>query len=187
MNINPQLGAQFTSMQATADFLGNGAIEVNMYETEIFDLVRRSSPIMERIKAEPATGHPHRFFEETAINQGAFSDPRTISYTPGGPSRSERVLYIKAMANGSNFGLFDVLGNLDEWCYNPDPPHSDVCDCRASRGAECRKVRLVSVRGGSYFQPEGHLTVVGFNSTLDSFDPGESWRYIGFRVARSVP
>src|SRR5580698_4647651 len=96
------------AMQATADYLGNGAIEVNMYETEIFDLVRRSSPIMERIKAEPANGHPHRFFEETAIGQGAFSDPRTISYTAGGPTRQERVIYIKAMVNGSNFGLFDV-------------------------------------------------------------------------------
>lgn len=108
MTINPELGAQFASMQAAADFLGNGAIEVNMYETEIFDLVRRSSPIMERTKAEPATGHPHRFFEQTAINQGAFSDPRTISYTPGGPTRQEDVIYIKAIVNGSNFGLFDV-------------------------------------------------------------------------------
>src|SRR5579872_7545974 len=97
MGINPELGAQFASMGAAADFLGNGAIEVNMYETEIFDLVRRSSPIYDRVKAEPATGHPHRFFEETAINQGAASDPRTIAYTPGGPTRVERVLYIKAM------------------------------------------------------------------------------------------
>ena len=109
MSINPALGAQFVgSMDAAADFLGNGAIEVNMYETEIFDLVRRSSPIMERVRAEPANGHPHRFFEESAIAQGAFTDPRTISYSPGGPTRSEKVIYIKAMVNGSNFGLFDV-------------------------------------------------------------------------------
>lgn len=108
MKVNPSLGAQFTSMDAAADFLGNGAIEVNMYEKEIFDLVRRSSPIMDRIRAEPANGHPHRYFEETAINQGAFSDPRTIAYTPGGPTRQERVIFIKAIVNGSNFGLFDV-------------------------------------------------------------------------------
>ncbi|QEL14779.1 hypothetical protein [Limnoglobus roseus] len=108
MKINPEQGVQFATMQAAADYLGNGAIEVNMYENEIFDLVRRSSPIMERVRAEPATGHPHRFFEETAIAQGAFSDPRTISYSAGGPTRQERVLYIKAMVNGSNFGLFDV-------------------------------------------------------------------------------
>jgi hypothetical protein len=109
MTINPTGGAQFVdSIQAAADFLGNGAIEVNMYETEIFDLVRRSSPIMERIKAEPANGHPHRFFEQSAIAQGQATDPRNITYTPGGPTRQEKVIYIKAMVNGSNFGLFDV-------------------------------------------------------------------------------
>src|SRR5579884_1257700 len=108
MDINTELGAHFASFQAAADFLGNGAIEVNMYETEIFDLVRRSSPIIDRVKAEPATGHPHRWFEETAIGQGAFTDPRTISYSPGGPTRQEDVLYIKALVNGTNFGLFDV-------------------------------------------------------------------------------
>lgn len=109
MTIKPEHGAQFVeSMSAAADFLGNGAIEVNMYETEIFDLVRRSSPIMERIKAEPANGHPHRFFEQSAIAQGAFTDPRSISYSAGGPTRTEKVIYIKGMVNGSNFGLFDV-------------------------------------------------------------------------------
>ena len=109
MTINPTSGPQFVeSMNAAADFLGNGAIEVNMYETEIFDLVRRSSPVMERFKAEPANGHPHRFFEQSAIGQGAFTDPRSISYSAGGPTRQEKVIYIKAMVNGSNFGLFDV-------------------------------------------------------------------------------
>lgn len=109
MPIDPQLGAQFVeSMQAAADYLGTGAIEVPMYETEIFDLVRRSSPIMERTRAIPANGHPHRYFEETGINAGAFSDPRTISYTAGGPTRVERYAPIKAQVNGSNFGLFDA-------------------------------------------------------------------------------
>ena len=108
MSIDITSGPQFADMKATADYLGTGAIEVNMYETEIFDLVRRSSPVMERIAAVPATGHPHRYFEETAIQQGAFSDPRTISYSAGGPTRVERYAPIKAIVNGSNFGLFDV-------------------------------------------------------------------------------
>jgi hypothetical protein len=106
--INPEIGAQFASMGAAADYLGNGAIEVNMYETEIFDLVRRSSPIIDRVRAEPATGHPHRWFEETAIAQAQATDPRTISYSAGGPTRQEDVLYIKALVNGTNFGLFDT-------------------------------------------------------------------------------
>jgi len=99
---------QFIDMSASADYLGNGAIEVNKYETEIFDMVRRSSPIMDRLPAVPATGHPHRYFEETAIGQGQFSDPRTVAYSPTGPTRVERFVPIKAVVNGSNFGLFDV-------------------------------------------------------------------------------
>ena len=49
-----------------------------------------------------------RLAEETAIGQGQFTDPRTISYTATGPTRQEDVIYIKALVNGSNFGLFDV-------------------------------------------------------------------------------
>jgi hypothetical protein len=87
----------------------------------------------------------------------------------------------------NDLGLFDVLGNLSEWCHNPDPPHNEGCDCRAARGADCRKTRLVSVRGGSYFVAEGGLTVVGYSPTLDRVYPNEAFRYVGFRVVRSVP
>ena len=87
----------------------------------------------------------------------------------------------------NDLGLFDALGNLLEWCQNPDPPHDLQCDCPAARGAECRKVRFVSVRGGSFSQPEGGLTVAGYSPSLDRLFPGEAFRYIGFRVVRMVP
>ncbi|WP_293857245.1 hypothetical protein [uncultured Alsobacter sp.] len=100
--------AQFATLQAAADFLGNGAIEVNMYEREILDLVRRSSPVLQRINKVPATGHPHRYFEQTAIATAAFTDPRTIAPTPTSPTRVERSAMIKALTNQTNFSLFDV-------------------------------------------------------------------------------
>ena len=87
----------------------------------------------------------------------------------------------------NDYGLFDALGNLLEWCTNPDPPHDETCDCRAARGAHCRKVRLVSMRGGSFYQPEGGLTVTAYSPTLDRLSPEEAWHFIGFRIARSEP
>jgi hypothetical protein len=59
--------AQFLDLHAAADFLGPGAIEVNRYQTEITDIVRRRGALGQRIKQVPATGHPSRFFEQTAI------------------------------------------------------------------------------------------------------------------------
>gem|GEM_PF-2953552 len=35
------MNAQFTDINATADYIGPGAIEVPIYQTEILDLVRR--------------------------------------------------------------------------------------------------------------------------------------------------
>lgn len=99
----------FVDIAAAADFLGPGAIELNRYQTEITDLVRRRGPFGQRIKQMPATGHPSRFFEQTAINAAAaFVDPRTISPTAGTPTRLERTLPLKALVSQINFSLFDV-------------------------------------------------------------------------------
>ena len=61
------MNAKFTEIHAAADYIGPGAIEVPMYQTEITDLVRRRGLFGQRIKQVPATGHPSRYFEETAI------------------------------------------------------------------------------------------------------------------------
>lgn len=100
--------ANFLSLQAAADFLGNGAIEINMYETEIMDLVRRSTPAIQRFDDPPATGHPHRYFEQTAIAVAATTDPRNIVPSATGPTRVERSALIRAMTNQTNLSLFDV-------------------------------------------------------------------------------
>jgi hypothetical protein len=99
----------FVDIAAAADFLGPGAIEVNRYQTEITDLVRRRGAFGQRIKQVPATGHPSRYFEQTAINAAAaFVDPRAIAPTAGTPARTERVVPLKALVSQINFSLFDV-------------------------------------------------------------------------------
>lgn len=104
--------AQFMDLHAAADFLGPGAIEINRYQTEIFDIVRRRGVFGQRIKQVPATGHPSRFFEQTAINSPsaaqAFVDPRNIVATVGAPTRVERSVPLKALVSQINYNLFDL-------------------------------------------------------------------------------
>ncbi len=84
--------AKFLDLHAAADFLGPGAIEINRYQTEITDIVRRRGVFGQRIKQVPATGHPSRFFEETAIPSPtatqAFVDPRNMQPTFQTPTRA---------------------------------------------------------------------------------------------------
>lgn len=95
------------SLDGAADFLGTGAIEVPEFEREIFDVLRRSSIPLQRIKATRATGHPHRYFEQTALAAAAAVDPRNLSATSTGPTRVERPAFIKAVTAQSNLSLFD--------------------------------------------------------------------------------
>jgi hypothetical protein len=99
---------QIARLMASADYLGNGAIETNRYETEIADIVRRESLFLQRVDRKPATGHPHRYFDQSAIATAAFTDPRNISPTATGPTRNERTVFIKAITAQTNFGLFDT-------------------------------------------------------------------------------
>ena len=106
--------ATFESIQAAADYLGPGAIEVNRYQTEILDMVRRRFVLGQRINQTPATGQPSRYFEQVAIPQAAFSDPRALTATAGQPQRQERVLMLKAITGQINYGIFDVEVNQQQ-------------------------------------------------------------------------
>ena len=103
---------QFIDLHAAADFIGPGAVEVNRYQTEITDIVRRRGIFGQRIKQTPATGHPSRFFEQTAIPSpsaaSAFVDPRNIVATVSSPTRVERSVPLKALVSQINYNLFDV-------------------------------------------------------------------------------
>jgi hypothetical protein len=105
------MSATFADIHAAADYIGPGAIEVPLYQTEIFDICRRSSPFGQRIKQVPATGHPSRFFEETAIpNPGTagFVNPRAIVPATVTPTRTEMSVPLKAIVSQINYNLFDI-------------------------------------------------------------------------------
>lgn len=125
---------QFVDLFAAADFLGPGAIEVDRYQTEIFDIVRRRGAFGQRIKQVPATGHPSRFFEETAIAAPtaaqAFVDPRNIAPTTQAPTRLELSVPLKALVSQLNYNLFDleVTAQQSQFAYLQAKDLADAVD-----------------------------------------------------------
>jgi len=125
---------QFLDLMAAADFLGPGAVEVDRYQTEIFDIVRRRGVFGQRIKQVPATGHPSRFFEETAIAAPtaaqAFMDPRNIAPTVQAPTRVELSVPLKALVSQINYNLFDleVTAQQSQFAYLQAKDLADAVD-----------------------------------------------------------
>src|SRR5580700_3818565 len=103
---------QFVDLYASADYLGPGAVEIDRYQTEIFDIVRRRGVFGQRIKQVPATGHPSRYFEERAIPSpsatSGFVDPRNIVAPLVSPTRVEMSVPLKALVAQINYNLFDM-------------------------------------------------------------------------------
>jgi hypothetical protein len=102
------------SVRAAADYLAPGAIEVNKYQPEIFDLVRRRYVLGQRISQTPATGQPSRYFEQLAIPTATFTSVRAISATADQPQRVERVITLKALVGQINYSIFDVEVNQQQ-------------------------------------------------------------------------
>jgi formylglycine-generating enzyme required for sulfatase activity len=88
----------------------------------------------------------------------------------------------------NDFGLFDVIGNLMEWCYNPDPPHEKDCDCGATSGADCQKLRYESLLGAYFGHNNQNQTL---RSRGDWFQravlPNSHLFHAGFRVVKVEP
>jgi hypothetical protein len=119
-----KMKAQFLDLHAAADFLGPGAVEVNRYQNEITDIVRRRGIFGQRIRQVPATGHPSRFFEQTAISAPTaatgFVDPRNIVATIANPTRSERSVPLKALVS-------QIKYNLSTWKWDRSRANSLIC------------------------------------------------------------
>src|SRR5579864_3202605 len=125
---------RFMDLMAAADFLGPGAVEIDRYQTEIFDIVRRRGAFGQRIKQVPATGHPSRFIEETAIAaptaaQG-FMDPRNMVPTLQSPTRIELAVPLKALVSQINYNLFDleVTAQQSQFAYLQAKDLADAVD-----------------------------------------------------------
>lgn len=104
----------FVDISASADFLGPGAIEVNRYQSEILDMIRRRYPFGQRIDQTPATGQPSRYFEQLGIPTASFVPPRQLTSTSGQPTRVERTVPLKAITAQINFSIFDVEVNAQQ-------------------------------------------------------------------------
>jgi len=102
------------TIQAAADYMAPGAIEVNRYQTEIFDLVRRRFVFGQRVQQVMATGQPSRYFEQLAIPTADYTDPRAISATATQPERVENPLVLKAIVAQINYSIFDVEVNQQQ-------------------------------------------------------------------------
>ena len=103
------------TIDAAADFLGPGAMVTPMFQPQITDLVRKRGVLYKRMKNEPATGQPSRYFEQTRIVTGVYVDPRSMQFAPtGDPTRRERFATIKAIYGSLAFNLFDVEVNRQQ-------------------------------------------------------------------------
>lgn len=105
----PIMRAVVGDLHGAADAMGPGTLVVPMFQPQILDIVKRRGVLGQRIKAEPATGQPSRYFEQTRIVVGQFQDPRSLSFQPtNDPTRRERYVFIKALVSSIGFNLFDV-------------------------------------------------------------------------------
>jgi hypothetical protein len=174
------MNAKFTEINAAADYIGPGAIEVPMYQTEILDLVRRRGVFGQRIKQVPATGHPSRFFEETAIPSPAatagFVDPRNIVAPLVQPTRVERSVPLKALVSQINYNLFDMeLGKQQtQFAYLQAKDLTDTVDgvLRTHDIAlwNGNDTSLSSPTTAQYFGAAGQIAAGGNTTTIASSD-----------------
>ena len=94
---------------ATADYIGTGALYVPVFESQIMDKTRKRGTLLQRVKAKAATGHPTRYFEKLAHDtKEKFIDPRAIDHALDTQvQRVERSALIRAEVDGVTFGKFD--------------------------------------------------------------------------------
>ena len=105
--------AQFVNLQAAADFMGPGAIEVDLYQTEItghLPAPRRPSASASSKFLQPAIrrASSKRRRSRRPARRKRFVDPRNIVPTLVTPTRVERSVPLKCLVSQINYNLFDM-------------------------------------------------------------------------------
>jgi serine/threonine protein kinase len=78
----------------------------------------------------------------------------------------------------NDFGLFDVIGNMSEWCYNPSPPDDE----KATGGP---LLKFPALKGGSFAFVRESQGVNAARGQLDRTRPAYSGQMAGFRIVRA--
>lgn len=83
----------------------------------------------------------------------------------------------------NDFGLFDMHGNVTEWCQGLYGPYPDVREAQSAAEEAVADDRLRVLRGGSFNDPPSGVRC----AARQKDPPGTRSATIGFRVARSYP
>jgi formylglycine-generating enzyme required for sulfatase activity len=84
----------------------------------------------------------------------------------------------------NDFGLFDVIGNLEELCFNPKPAVIN-CNCRSLRETGLCETRDEAQKGGSFTGVKNLQTVQKRPRTWDDAWPSQAVIYTGFRIVKN--
>ncbi len=119
-----------------------------------------------------------RFFGDTATYLGNYAVFRSNS---NGTTRET------GLEEPNGFGLFDILGNVAEWCHDTyqlyDASERSTPRFDASLPQQVDETTVRVVRGGSYIDGQSRLRC----GARTAAGPNTQAMTIGFRVARSYP
>ncbi|MCX6620429.1 MAG: SUMF1/EgtB/PvdO family nonheme iron enzyme, partial [Acidobacteria bacterium] len=106
--------------------------------------------------------------------------PETTSLAIFAPALERGTLPVKSLAPGAR-GLYDVWGNVWEWCEDWDDPVRSPDSVEDPQGPLQGLMRVI--HGGSFLTTTGEWS----RDYRSSMKPGDRSRYTGIRLARGLP